>query len=78
MRTLSQPTFVTINYDDFWRIIPASPAYCVICLRLQQRESSLVSPLLREVLRLPQYRTKRARMGTVISLRGRAVEDYRA
>ena len=78
LRTVKQPTFVTINYSDFWRRTPAAEAYCIICLRLPIERAPEVPALLREVLSLPQYRTKRGRMGAVISVRGRTVEDYRA
>ena len=76
LRTVSYPTFVTINYADFWRVIPASSAYCVICVKLAQRQSALVSPVIREMLNLPQYRTKRLRMGCVISWSNAVVNDY--
>lgn len=76
LRTVPNPTFVTINYADFWRVIPASSAYCVICLRLAQQHSAEVSPAIRELLNLPQYRTKRARLGCVISVSNRVVSDY--
>ena len=33
LRRLKAPTFVTINYEDFWRRIPANSAYCVICFK---------------------------------------------
>ena len=78
LRTVANPTFVTINYNDFWRIIPARSYYCVVCLKLAQDNSAGVSPLLREVLRLPEFRTKRARMGCVISVRESAIDFYRA
>lgn len=76
LRTVPNPTFVTINYTDFWRVIPASPAYCVVCLRLAQQQSSHVSSVVRELLNLPQYRTERARMRCVISVSNRVVSDY--
>ena len=37
-----------------------------------------VSALLREVLRLEEYRTKRQRMGAVVSVREHGIEEYRA
>src|SRR5947209_16220273 len=44
LRTVRNPTFVTINYTDFWRVILASPAYCVVCLKLRQHEALLAPP----------------------------------
>jgi hypothetical protein len=32
--SVKQPTFVTINYKDFWRKIAAHRGYCVICIDL--------------------------------------------
>jgi len=78
LRTVNAPTFVTINYADYWRKIAANRNYCVVCLRLEQDEALRAPQLTREVLSLPQYRTKRARMGAVISVRGHTVADYRA
>ncbi|MDQ3754436.1 MAG: hypothetical protein M3371_06860 [Acidobacteriota bacterium] len=74
--TAKQPTFVTINYTDFWRVIPASAAYCLVCFKLPTRRAPEVPGLLREILSLPQYRTKRDRMGCVISWRNGVVADY--
>ncbi|MBA3443080.1 MAG: hypothetical protein H0T92_24815 [Pyrinomonadaceae bacterium] len=76
LRTVTNPTFVTINYADFWRVIPPSPAYCVVCLKLAQQQSSQVSSVVRELFNLSQYRTKSARMGCVISFSNRVVSDY--
>lgn len=76
LRRVSQPTFVTINYNDFWNKFPAGYAYCVVCIKLPQERKFEVPGILREVLNLPQYRTKRARMGCVISVRGHAITDY--
>lgn len=64
---LRQPTFVTINYRDFWKRKLAHPRYCLVCLKLDQNEAWRVSAALREALSLPEFRTKRQRMGTVIS-----------
>lgn len=64
---LRQPTFVTINYHDFFQPRLLHAAYCLVCLRLEQREAARVPELLRAILRLPAYRTKARRMGKVIS-----------
>ena len=78
LRTVKQPTFVTINYKDFWRGIPASDHYCVICCKLSSTQMYQVPRLLREVLSLPEFSTKRARMGYVISVTPRGIESYPA
>ena len=78
LRTIKQPTFVTLNYIHFWGKIHADENYCVICMLLPMARKFEVSALLREVLRLEEYRTKRQRMGAVVSVRGGGVEEYRA
>src|SRR5262245_38317801 len=66
---VKEPTFVTINYEDFWssRKIPASKQYCIVCLKIEARRWKEVSPLLRDILRLKEFNTKRRRMNKVIS-----------
>ena len=77
LRHLRQPTFVTINYSDFWAKIPAQRAYCVICIKLPVERSLEVPNILRGVLKRSEFRTKRGRMGRVISVRGPSVSYYR-
>lgn len=76
LRTVSNPTFVTINYKDFWQVVPAKSYYCVICLKLRQEEAERSSPMVRDLLNLSQYKTNRLRMGCVISVRNRIMEKY--
>ena len=53
------PTFVTINYEDFWRKIPANSAYCVICFKLTGKRSAEVPEALRAILSRPEWRAAR-------------------
>ena len=76
LRQLNAPTFVTINHQHFWRRIPASSAYCVICLKLTAERSLEVSEALRRILKLPNWRTKRGRLGNVILVSDRPVAYY--
>ncbi|HEX8844216.1 MAG TPA: hypothetical protein VF791_06215 [Pyrinomonadaceae bacterium] len=78
LRTIKQPTFVTINYTDFWKIVPASDDYCIICFKLSATGMYLIPELLRRVLSLEEFRTKRLRMGAVVSVRGESLQMYRA
>lgn len=59
LRSARQPTFVTINYKDFWKKLPASPNYCIICFKISQGQMDEIPDLLRQVLSLPGLRTKR-------------------
>lgn len=77
MRSAKQPTFVTINYKDFWKKTPASPGYCIICFKISQGQVDKLPDLLRWVLSLPGLRTKRERMGAVMSVVERKVVLYR-
>jgi hypothetical protein len=76
LRKLKAPTFVTINHKDFWRKIPASSAYCVVCLKLPCERSLEVSDALRAILSWPEWRTKDGRRGNVILLSDRRVAYY--
>lgn len=76
LRQLSAPTFVTINHRHFWRKIPASPDYCVICLKLPAEHSLQIPQALRAVLSRQEWCTKRGRMGNVIFVSDRPVAYY--
>jgi hypothetical protein len=76
--SVKQPTFVTINYKDFWRKIAAHRGYCVICIELPNERWAEVSPILRNLLRHPDFRSKNSRMGKVISWKGGATKQYEA
>ena len=43
LRRLRQPTFVTINYTDFWRRVPADKSYCIVCLELPVAQANQAS-----------------------------------
>ncbi|MGH9803123.1 MAG: hypothetical protein ACRD82_22390 [Blastocatellia bacterium] len=73
---LRQPTFVTINYRDFWKRHLAHPRYYLVCLKLEQNESDRVPDVLRQVLSLPEFRTKRLRMGKVISWSAETIKYF--
>ena len=78
LRQLKEPTFVTINHEDFWQKILANSAYCVICLKLTSKRSSEVPEVLRAVLSRPEWRTKRGRLGNVILVSYRRIAYYSA
>jgi hypothetical protein len=69
LRRCKQPTFVTINYNDFWgrKQIAASPSYCIACFKLERDRWREVSGLLRDILSRDEFATKKKRMGKVIS-----------
>jgi hypothetical protein len=57
LRRLKAPTFVTINYEDFSRRIPADSAYSVICFKLTGKSSAEVPGALRAILSRPEWRS---------------------
>lgn|SRR5574341_1521430 len=73
---LRQPTFVTINYTDWNKSHLVHSAYCIVSLKLTNEESLSVPSVLREILSLPDYKTKRRRMGKVICWTKRELFHY--
>ena len=73
-----QPTFVTINYTDFWRRISADERYCIVCLQLSTERVDEIPSLLRRLFRLPGFKTKAERMGKVVLVSPQRVRYYQA
>ena len=69
-------TFVTTNVVDFWRRVSAHPQYGIICLSLPNERLREVPDFLRRLLRLPEFKTKAARMGKVVRVSRRRIEYY--
>ena len=76
LRRVDHPTFVTINHPDFWRHIPAERAFCLVCFKLSADQAQEIPDLLRRLLRLPEFRTKRERMGKVALVSRRGIQYY--
>jgi len=76
LRQLTQPTFVTIDYMDFWRRIPADTAFCIVCLEFPTERVDDIPVRLRQLLRLPEFKTKKARMGKVVLVRETRLQYY--
>jgi hypothetical protein len=76
LRRVKQPTFVTINYPDFWRRVPADASFCVVCLKLAADRHAEISDLLHRVFRSAEFRTKSVRMGKVVSVSRRVIQYY--
>jgi hypothetical protein len=77
LRTVSQPTFVTLNWRHFWQQTPARGGLCLICFTLPTARAAEVSPLLRRLLRLQEFKTKAARMGKIARISAEQVAYYR-
>ena|SRR5438105_11556774 len=66
LRTDRQPTFVTINVTDFWRKTAPDQGFCIVCLAITDRQVRDVSALLRRLFTVPQFKTRRGRLGKII------------
>lgn len=76
LHRLKEPTFVTTNYKDFWPKIAAHTGYSVICINLPIQRALEVPGMLRELLKRPEWNTKRKRLGKVIAISGQIVSYY--
>lgn len=70
--------FVTINESDFWRTVAVSDRFCVVCIAIPDSQAAQIDPLLRRLLRLPQFRTKAQRNGHVLRLTDQSAQFYSA
>lgn len=82
LRTAVQPTFVTLNWTDFWEQTAPHQDFCLVCLTLSPGRVTELPMLLRRLLRSPAFKTKAARMGKVARVSGdqvtyRQVHDNR-
>jgi hypothetical protein len=75
LRQLRQPTFVTIDMG-FWNRGLRDGRYCILCFPLRNEKQYELPGLLRRLLRLPEFRTKRARMGKVAQVRPTHIEYW--
>jgi len=78
LRRVRQPTFVTINTTDFWRRIRADERYCVLCFPLPHRRAEEAGARTRRLFRLPEFKTKNARMGKVVLVGSQEIHFYQA
>lgn len=76
LRTVSQPTFITLNWPDFWQRSLAHPNYCIVCFTLPTDRAAEISSQLRRLLRLVRFKTKAARMGKVVRVSREQVAHY--
>ena len=76
LRTVTQPTFITINVDDFWRKVEAERRFSVVAIVLAQHDATDVPPILRRLLAIPEFRTKTSRMGKIVRVRPSRIDYY--
>jgi hypothetical protein len=76
LQQAKQPTFVTINWTDFWRQTSANKRYSIICFTLILKHVDKIPKLLRRVLKLEPFQTKASRMGKVVRVTKDLVQYY--
>jgi hypothetical protein len=76
LHTVSQPTFVTLNWTDFWQRSVAHRGFCLVCFTLPTNRAPDISPLLRRLFRLGPFKSKAARMGKVVRVGHEQVAYY--
>jgi hypothetical protein len=78
LRTAAQPTFVTVDWMDFWQRMEPHPRFCLVCFTLPPDRGREIAALLRHMLRLPAFNTKAARMGKIARISSGQVAYYQA
>jgi hypothetical protein len=78
LRSASEPTFVTLNWSDFWQRTEPHEDFCLVSFNLPSSRASEISPLLRRLFRLPEFRSKAARRGKIARVDGERVSYYHA
>ena len=73
LRTLSKPTFVTID-EDFCDVRWCDPGYAILQFPLRNDQQKNLPALLRALFRLPEFRTRAQRMGKVARVSASMVE----
>lgn len=74
--TARNPTFITINVDDFWRKLPPHSGFCIVTIDLGQGDVDELPALLRRLFKLPLLRTQAVRMGKIIRVQANSVRYY--
>lgn len=76
LRQQNQPTFVTINANDFWSKVSGDERFCIVCFALPDSQAREISPRLRALFGHPLFATKSQRMGKVIRVTGEQISYY--
>jgi hypothetical protein len=71
-----QPTFVTLDAGFFHKHL-CDRRYCLISCVIPHQQQHRIPGLLRQLFRLPEFKTKAVRMGSVVRLSGDQVEYWR-
>lgn len=72
----NQPTFVTINVNDFWGKIPITDGFCVVCFALPDSHIDQISSRLRALLGHPSFASKNERLGKIVRVTSEQINYY--
>ena len=72
----NQPTFVTVNEQDFWRKVAMNRQFCIVCFALPDSRAREIPARLRRLFGHPSFDTKKKRMGKVIRVAEKEVRYY--
>ena len=78
LQRLKGATFVTTNVTDLWQRALTHTRYSIVCMSLPNERVREVPELLRRFLRLPEFKTKAARMGKVVRVGRQQIQYYAA
>jgi hypothetical protein len=75
LRNRKQPTFVTLD-AGFFHKRRCDHRYCLIYAVVPRQQQNRIPPLLRQLLRLPELKTKTVRMGKVVRVSEKMIEFW--
>ncbi len=75
LRELKNSTFVTID-DGFWNRDLLDPNYCILYFALQDHQQAQIPSLLRQLLKLAEFKTIAIRMGKIAKVSTTHIEYW--
>jgi hypothetical protein len=76
LRLVREPTFVTINVADFWRKMRPDRNFMIACFAFLQSEAYKVSDILKRLLAVEPFQTKKKRMGKIVHVTEHEIRYY--
>lgn len=77
LRELNQPTFLTFDESGFWKRRLCDPRYSIVCFAINKNQQELVVNLLRKLLKRPEFKTQKNRMGKVVRVSQANIKYYK-
>jgi hypothetical protein len=76
LRAARQPTFITINVQDFWRKLAPDRRFCIACFAIPDSRADEIPDLLRRLYAEPPFRTRLLRLGKMTRVSQSQVQYY--